>query len=95
MVQAAENIKESTKSALELCEEMQAFFKEGSLLTRACDETGLDYDATRYVLKGATSKVPMMTAVVLPRWVALWRSAEVERKALSNIVKGIADNNGR
>jgi len=90
MAQTAEDVKNSTEAALEACEEMQVFFKEGSLLTRACAETGLDYDATRYVLKGATNKVPMMTAIVLTEWVALWKAAEAERMALSNVVKGIA-----
>ena len=91
MARTAEDVKNSTESALESCKDMQAFFKEGSLLTKACDETSLDYDATRYVLKGVTNKVPMMTAIVLTKWVALWKAAEAERMALSNVVKGIVE----
>jgi len=88
MAQTAQNTESSEMQA---CEEMQVFFNENKLLPRACEETSLGYDAARHALRGATSKIPMMTAIVLTKWVALWKAAEADRMALSNVVKGIVE----
>ena len=89
MTQMAENRENSTVSEMESCEEMRTFFKERKLLPTACEETGLDLDAARNSLKGDASKMKMMYAITLTRWVALWKSAEAERRALSGVVSGI------
>ena len=68
------------------CESMQSFFNEGSLLTKACNETGLDYDAVRRNLKGDASKIRVMYAVILIKWMNMWNEAEAERKTLEQYV---------
>ena len=91
MSQTAENIDNSNVPTIQTAEEIQAFFKENSLLTRACNETELEYKAAKRGLDGPVRKMSLMHTIVLSQWIELWQAAEAERMALSTVVQGIVE----
>ena len=72
-------------------QEIRSFFNSGSLLTRACSETSLDYTSVRRNLNGPPKNVRLIYAVVLQRWMEMWKAHEAERRELANAVPGCGD----
>lgn len=75
----------SISPSIETCEGLQTFFNTGGLLTKACDEIGLDVGRVRRNLQGKAKDIKIIYAVILLEWQRMWESQEVDRRKLSEM----------
>lgn len=84
--------KESQNITIEDCKKVQDFFKsERGLLAKACNETGLEFNAVRYNLQGATEGIKLLYAVILSEWRRRWVIQERARRRLADDVARITE----
>lgn len=74
------------KTDFHTVEIIKEFFATGVSLSKACEETGLDYRNVRNNLAGPAGSVKLVYAVILGKWVSLWKSQEAERRELAKQV---------
>lgn len=77
IITASENIREyySNKNI----EKTRDFFRQNALLTLACKEMRLTYRIARTALNGPVDEVTTKYAIMLTKWVKLWKEQEQKR----------------
>lgn len=83
----ASNKTVTEQPTIESCIEIQDFFKNNRLLSRACEETGLNLKASERAIKGEAKKMWLVSAIVLGSWMRLWCDQHAERVKLSELCK--------
>lgn len=80
---------------MESCESLKEFFNKSGLLSKACDETGIEYYTVRRQFQGDVKKISIIYVVVLLEWQKMWKKHEVvmgrlesERRKLAEKVPG-------
>ena len=80
-------LEKASGTSISEVESIKQFFKKGALLTRACNEIGLEPQAVRRNLNGKPGDIKLMFAVILGEWVRMWKQQEEQRKALADQVE--------
>ena len=86
-----ESVKNSVELNLESAMAMRIFYSDKNLLKQACIEKNLPYKRIKARFTDSFDKLWAVFAIVLIDWMYLWKAAEAERIALSNIVKGVVE----
>ena len=73
-------------------QETRNFFRQNNLLTRACMETGITFRIAKRALDGPDGKVSMAQAIILAKWVDMWKVAQNEREGLRDEYKRMLNN---
>ena len=69
--------KATITPTLEICENLKEFFDKSGLLSKACDETSIEYHTVRRQFQGDVKKISIIYAVVLLEWQRMWEKHEV------------------